>query len=302
MRELEKPVARVFRRLRYQRFLAALVWSWAIALAIVAGVIGGEKLLNRRFRGRIGCRSRWPAGVGLLVAAVIRDRSPARAGWTPRSRLDRVFHLNERVSSALIAAARTCARRRPGEALIADADPEGHRPGRRRRVRAADPAPGLGRPDPGDRRPYCSCSPPRWCRRIVQAKTTDSRSIPRRSPSRPRSSPRKSPASGRRSTRRSSPRPTSCWPQIEKKTDDLAKAPPAGKDKLMVELNALTDALKERQKQLGSPEQVNRQLQQLKEMGSQGPADEFAKDLARATSRRRPSSSRSSRRSWRRAR
>ncbi len=49
----------------------------------------------------------------------------------------------------------------------------------------------------------------------------------------------------------------------------------------MVELNALSDALKERQKQLGSPEQVNRQLQQLKEMASQGPADQFAKDLAR---------------------
>ena len=49
----------------------------------------------------------------------------------------------------------------------------------------------------------------------------------------------------------------------------------------MVELNTLTDALKERQKQLGSPEQVNRQLQQLKEMGSQGPADQFAKDLAK---------------------
>ena len=69
--------------------------------------------------------------------------------------------------------------------------------------------------------------------------------------------------------------------QIEKKAEDLAKAPPAPKDKLMVELNTLTDALKERQKQLGSPEQVNRQLQQLKEMGKQGPADQFAKDLAR---------------------
>ncbi len=69
--------------------------------------------------------------------------------------------------------------------------------------------------------------------------------------------------------------------KIEKKTDELTKAPPAAKDKLMVELNALTDALKERQKQLGSPEQVNRQLQQLKDMASQGPADQFAKDLAR---------------------
>ena len=65
MRELEKPVARVFRRLRYQRFLTALVWSWAIALAIVAGVIAGEKLLNRSLPGaglgavrggrRVGC-------------------------------------------------------------------------------------------------------------------------------------------------------------------------------------------------------------------------------------------------------
>jgi myosin heavy subunit len=68
---------------------------------------------------------------------------------------------------------------------------------------------------------------------------------------------------------------------LAKKTDELAKAPPAAKDKLMVELNALTDALKDRQKQLGSPEQVNRQLKQLKELGSQGPADQFAKDLAR---------------------
>ena len=69
--------------------------------------------------------------------------------------------------------------------------------------------------------------------------------------------------------------------QIEKKTEELSKAPPAGKDKLMVELNNLTDALKERQKQLGSPEQVNRQLKQLKDMGSKGPADQFVKDLAK---------------------
>ena len=47
MRELERPVARVFRRLRYQRFLTALFWSWAMTLAIVAAVIAGEKLLNR---------------------------------------------------------------------------------------------------------------------------------------------------------------------------------------------------------------------------------------------------------------
>jgi hypothetical protein len=69
--------------------------------------------------------------------------------------------------------------------------------------------------------------------------------------------------------------------QIEKKSEDLSKAPPASKDKMMVELNALTDALKDRQKQLGSPEQVKRQLKQLKEMGTQGPADQLVKDLAK---------------------
>ena len=44
MRELEKPVARVFRRLRYQRFVTTLVWSWAIALFIVAALIAQDHL------------------------------------------------------------------------------------------------------------------------------------------------------------------------------------------------------------------------------------------------------------------
>ena len=60
--------------------------------------------------------------------------------------------------------------------------------------------------------------------------------------------------------------------EVEKAANDLAKAPPAEKDKAMMAMNKLTDSLKERQKQLGSPEQVNRQLQQLKDMASDGPA------------------------------
>ena len=68
--------------------------------------------------------------------------------------------------------------------------------------------------------------------------------------------------------------------QIEKAADDLAKAPPSQKDKALVELNKLTDSLKDRQKQLGSPDQINRQLQQLKDMAKEGPAEEFAKSLA----------------------
>jgi hypothetical protein len=69
--------------------------------------------------------------------------------------------------------------------------------------------------------------------------------------------------------------------EIQKKTEEMTKAPSSQKDKLMVELNKLTDALKDRQKQLGSPDQLNRQLQQLKELGEQGPADQLARELSR---------------------
>jgi uncharacterized phage infection (PIP) family protein YhgE len=49
-----------------------------------------------------------------------------------------------------------------------------------------------------------------------------------------------------------------------------------------VELNKLTDALKERQQQLGSAQQIRKELQQLRDLASTGPADEFARELARA--------------------
>lgn len=69
--------------------------------------------------------------------------------------------------------------------------------------------------------------------------------------------------------------------EVEKAADNLAKAPPSQKDQALIELNKLSDALKEREKQLGSPEQVRRQLQQLKAMASEGPADDFARNMAR---------------------
>ena len=100
MRELEKPVARVFRRLRYQRFLTALVWSLAIGLVIVAGVIGAAKALNRRLPG--------PDWVPFAVAGGLwhPDRGPGgdlhRSQPAGRGGGHRpCFHLNERLSSAL---------------------------------------------------------------------------------------------------------------------------------------------------------------------------------------------------------
>ena len=85
MRELEKPVARVFRRLRVQRFLATLVWSWSIALAIVAVTIGGEKLLNLTIS-RSGLGAVRGGRAGRAGRSRPSFRSPrVRAGWMRRS-------------------------------------------------------------------------------------------------------------------------------------------------------------------------------------------------------------------------
>ena len=69
--------------------------------------------------------------------------------------------------------------------------------------------------------------------------------------------------------------------EVEKAASELAKAPPAEKDKAMMALNKLNEAIKDRQKALGTPEQINRQLQNMKDMGTVGPAGEFMKDLAK---------------------
>jgi len=278
MRELEKPVARVFRRLRYQRFLTTLVWSWAIALALVAGVIGGEKVLSRSIPGPDWLPFAVAGTLGLVIAAGF-------AAVTGPSRLDaavaidRVFRLNERLSSALTLP--DDLRETPaGRALIADAA---------RKIADLDVAAEFGLRLP--RRAWVVLIPataavvllllPAWAPRMAQAKTNqgpDSQALAKQT-----QVLTKKIASQRQAIDKEKfPEAEKILAKIEKKTDELAKAPPAAKDKLMMELNTLTDALKERQKQLGSPEQVNRQLKQLKEMGSQGPADQFAKDLAHA--------------------
>jgi hypothetical protein len=277
MRELERPVARVFRRLRYQRFLSALVWSWALMLAIVAGVIAGEKLLNRSLPGPDWVPFAVAAGVGLLFAAGFSLLTgPSRLDAAIA--LDRVFHLNERVSTAL--SLPDDLRKTPaGEALLADAI---------RKVSDLDVAAEFGLRIP--KRAWVVLIPatvsglllfaPVLVPHIARANAlaqidtkvfTEKAQVFTKKISKTRESIDKE----------KFPEAEKLLAKIEKKSEDLAKAPPSSKDKMMVELNALTDALKDRQKQLGSPEQVKRQLQQLKEMGSQGPADQLVKDLAK---------------------
>jgi hypothetical protein len=277
MRELEKPVARVFRRLRYQRFLTVLVWSLALTLAIVAAVIAGEKLLGRTLPGPAWLPFAIAGLTGVLFAAIISIATgPSR--MDAAIALDRVFHLNERVSSAL-SLPKDLRESPAGIALIADAQ---------RKVSDLDVAAEFGLRMP--RRAWVVLIPitaavllffaPAIIPKVTQARASvqvDSKALAKQT-----ELLTKKIASQRQAIDKEKfPEADKLLAQIEKKANDLAKAPPAAKDKLMVELNSLTDALKERQKQLGSPDQVNRQLQQLKDMASQGPADEFVKDLAK---------------------
>jgi hypothetical protein len=277
MRELEKPVARVFRRMRYQRFLSTFVWSLAIALAIVAGMIATEKLTNRAVPG-----PEWlPFAVAGVLAAVIAAGLAIVSGASRLDAavaIDRVFHLNERVSSAWTLPADL--RETPaGRAVIADAS---------LKLAGLDVAAEFGLRMP--RRAWIVLIPaaaaglllfaPTWVPALVaQAKTNDI--VESKAFTKQTEALSKKIASQRQTIdKQKFPEAEKLLATIAKKTEELAKAPPAAKDKLMVELNALTDALKDRQKQLGSPEQVNRQLKQLKDLGAQGPADQFAKELA----------------------
>src|SRR5208282_3167614 len=277
MRELEKPVARVFRRLRLQRFVSPLLLVLAVALLLVAVVLGVSKALNHALPGPEWAPFAIAGGLGVLMAALF-------AIFTGPSRLDaavaidHAFHLNERVSTALTLLAEL-RETSAGHALLADA---------RKKLADLDVTSAFGPKLP--RRAWVVLIPaslavsmlfvPAWIQRTVQAKTetkVDAKALAKQT-----EALSKKISSQRQAIDKDKfPEAEKLLAQIEKKAEDLAKAPPAQKDRLLVEMNKLTDALKERKKQLGSPDQVNRQLQQLKEMGQNGPADQFSKELAK---------------------
>jgi hypothetical protein len=230
MRELEKPVARVFRRLRYQRFLTTLVWTCAIGLVIVAGVIGTEKVLDRNLPAPDWVPFAVAGGMGLLVAAGFALFSgPSRLDAAVA--IDRVFHLNERLSSALTLPEDL--RETPaGRALIADAV---------RKVTDLDVAAEFGLRLP--RRAWIVLIPaaasalvlfaPPLARSIARAKTVES--VDTKALAKQTQALSKKIASQRQAIDKEKfPEADKLLAQIQKKSDELTKAPPAAKDNLMV--------------------------------------------------------------------
>lgn len=278
MRELQKPIGRVWRRLRFQRFLGGLVWCWGGSLAIVAGVLAAEKLLHRPLPGPEWAPFAIAAGVGMLAAALIAFfTGPNRVDAAVA--IDRAFHLNERLSTALTLPD-YLRETQAGKALIADAT---------KHVASLDIATEFGPRMP--RKAWVPLIPaalaivvmflPEISQRIARGNPTvekiDKQLVVKQSQTLSKNISEQRKQLDKTKFAESE----KILAEIEKAAEELAKAPPAQKDKALVQLNKLTDSLKERQKQLGSPEQINRQLQQLKDMASKGPADEFVKQLAK---------------------
>jgi len=277
LRELEKPVARVFRRMRFQRFVTAAVWSWTATLVVVALFLGASKLMDRPLPYADWVPFAVAAAVGILIAATVAIVSgPSRHDAAVA--VDRAYTLNERVSTALTLPADL--RETPaGRALVADAI---------RKLDRIDVTSAFGMRLP--RRAWVMAIPavlaasmlfvPPWVVSKVQARTT-----PKLDPAviakKAEALTKKISSQRQAIDKEKFPEAEKLLAQIEKKSEEMGKAPPSQKDKLLVEMNKLSDALKDRQKQLGSPEQVSKQLQQLKEMGEKGPADQIAKELAR---------------------
>jgi hypothetical protein len=277
MREVEKPVSRVFRRLRFQRFVTTLVWALAIAFLLVAVLLGSLKALNLVMPGPEWAPFAVAGAVAALIAALVAVFSGA-SRLDAAVAIDHAFHLNERLSSAL-SLPTELRESAAGQALFADTV---------RKLADLDVTSAFATKLP--RRAWVVLVPaglavlmlfvPAWIPRTVLAKTepqVDKKALAKQA----EALTKKITSQRQAIDKEKFPEAAKLLAQIEKKAEDLAKAPPAKKDKLMVEMNKLTDALKERRKQLGSPDQVNRQLQQLKAMGQNGPADQFAKELAK---------------------
>ncbi len=282
MRELDRPIGRVLRRLRWQKFLAVSVWSLAGALGVATVVLAVERLGGYPIPGPAW----WPfavaaglAIVGSAIFAIVRGPDSTDAAVA----LDRAFGLNERLSTA-ITLPESLRATPAGRALVADAI---------RHVADLDVAARFGLKLP--RGAWAPLIPLGLAGLVLLGRDGISQLASARGPENRAATETEKKVVTRQTTtlaQKAAERRNALdkekfaeaerlLAQVEKAATDLAKTPPAKKDQAMVTLNKLTDALKERQKQLGSPEQVNRQLQQLKEMAGDGPADQFMKELAK---------------------
>ena len=282
VREFQKPIGQVFRRLRFQRFLSAMIWTWCATFAIAAVAIGVEKFARVQIPGPEWLPFAVAGGLGAFIAALVAIcGGPSRLDAAVA--IDRSFQLNERLSTALTLP-EDIRETSAGRALLADT---------LKHLEGLDIGSKFGL-----RMPKKAWAPliPTACAvamlfapQIITAtakasgmKKSDEETLKKEVVVATTTQLTKAIEKKRKELdKNASAEVAKLLAEIEKASKDLAKSPPKEKGKALVQLNKLQNQLKERQKSFGDAQQVSRQLQQLKDMSSQGPADEFAKDLAK---------------------
>jgi len=263
-----------------QRFLAGLVWCWGATLLLAAVAIAAKKYAQTPIPGADWVPFAVAGGVGLVVAGLIATLTGA-SRVDAAIAIDREFHLNDRLATVLTLP--DDLRDTPaGRALTADA---------LKHVQDLDIPEKFGLRVP--KTAWVPIVPGLLAVGLLfapsltklQAKTTPNVVA---SPEEKEAISKQASKLGKTIAKKREEMKTGEFgeaekllAEIEKAADKLAKAPPQAKDKAMVELNKLTDQLKERQQQLGSTDQITKQLQNLKDLANDGPADQFNKDLAK---------------------
>ena len=282
MREFDVPIGRVWRRLRVQRFLQALVWCGLGGMLAAAAAIGGSKLLGRPLRGPAW----WPvaagAGIGTLVAGLIAALTgPSRLDAA--TAIDHAFGLHERLATAMSLPPQI-KESSAGSALIADTVKH------------------VGNLDVGSKfrpkLPRLAWLPllpgvvaaglllaPAWAQKVASGKERTPEALAKtKAVAKANAALGRSIAEERKKLDKTKfAEADKLLAEIEKAALSQSKGPLAAKDKdkALVDMNKLKDAVKDRQKQLGGVEQMSKQLANLQKSDVGGPADKFNRDLAK---------------------
>lgn len=274
MEELRKQVRQVRWWLGAQRFVEVLGWCWFVALLLALALILVDKFWP------LGIEA-WVWGVGALGAGLL-----AALVWTVVRRhsaleaaieLDQRFGLRERVSSTLALSPEE-RETEIGQALIADAVRRVERIDVSERFRVS-----LGRQMLWPLAPglvavlVAILIHPAVVNNPADA-STDTAAAKKQVEQSSESLRRKLEEQRRRAQQEGLKDAQQLLHRLEEETRELATKE-GDRKQAMIKLNDLAQQLEKRQKELGGAERVQKQLNQMKDIGK-GPADKFLKALA----------------------
>ncbi len=280
MEAFEKPIRRVWMRMRIQRFLTVLVWSALACFGLAVLAITLDKLIPS-----LPALGWWPVLVASIVAPTL---AVVWAFWGGPGRLDAVvaidqtYELDERLTTALTLDDET--RASPaGRAVVRDA---------LRRLEAIDVTEAFGFQSP--RLAWAPVVPALLAIGLIllplevlpesQRAEAETAALSEEEKA-AIIEPTKALAEAAKKERdqldsEEYAETTELLDELAKVSDEVSKTPQS-KEKALSKLNNISDALEERRRQLPM-DQINRQLQQLQQLASEGPADRFSRDLARS--------------------